>query len=667
MSESAASLSLKAPRAAAAYAQRADPLDSAVDRRLLEMMARLRRPSRDARRRAAQVAELVEREQPGIDRLGEAALREAADAQRAALLRRGYVPELVARSFALVRAAAGRTLGMRHFPVQLAGGHVLLEGKLAEMETGEGKTLTATLPAAAAALAGVPVHVITVNDYLAERDGDWMRPVYEALGLTVGIVQHGEPAEERRAAYAADITYCTNKDLGFDYLRDSLTLRSPKGRGRLLLEKLLGRGDRLDRLLLRGLHFAIVDEADSVLVDEARTPLIISGAGDAAGDQALYGAALQACRALEAGADYELDRRERSVRLGERGRARLADMAAALPPAWRSARAREELAQQGLAALHLYDLDTHYLVRDGKVQIIDEYTGRVLADRSWERGLQQLIEVKEACEVTGRRATLARITYQRLFRRYLRLCGMSGTASESAPELEAVYGLKVVPVPTNRPARRRDDGTRLYATRDEKWAAVAAAIARETARGRPVLVGTRSVGASEELAALLTRQGIEHVVLNARQDADEADIVARAGEPGRVTVATNMAGRGTDIRLAPEIAARGGLHVILTEYHESARIDRQLFGRCGRQGDPGSCEAIVSLEDELFLRHARGLAGVLGSLRGGAGRPLPGWCARLLRSAAQHGAESVNLRDRRATMEADRKLDAALAFTGTRE
>jgi preprotein translocase subunit SecA len=301
------------------------------------------------------------------------------------------------------------------------------------------------------------------------------------------------------------------------------------------------------------------------------------------------------------------------------------------------------------------------------VQIIDEYTGRVLADRSWERGLQQLIEVKEACEVTGRKATLARITYQRLFRRYLRVCGMSGTAAESAPELEAVYGLKVVPVPTNRPPRRRDDGTHLYATRDEKWAAVAAAIARETARGRPVLAGTRSVGASEALAAHLTRQGIGHVVLNARQDADEAAIVSRAGEPGRVTVATNMAGRGTDIRLAPETAARGGLHVILTEYHESARIDRQLFGRCGRQGDPGSCEAIVSLEDELFLRHARGLAAALGALRRSAGGPLPGWCARLLRSAAQRGAESVNLRDRRATLEADRKLDAALAFTGTRE
>jgi preprotein translocase subunit SecA len=669
MSERAELFWLSAPRAAAAYAERADAPETTVDRRLLELAARVRNPlGKSALRRAAQVAEMAEREQSGVDGLTDPRLRAAADELRPQLMRRGFAPELAARAFALVRAAAARTIGLRHFPVQLIGGHVMLEGMLAEMETGEGKTLTATLPAATAALAGLPVHVVTVNEYLARRDGEWMRPVYEALGLSVGIAQHGQRPEERRQAYAADIAYCTNKDLGFDYLRDRLTVEARRGRGRLMLEQLLGRGDRLGRLLLRGLHFAIVDEADSVLVDEARTPLIISGAEDASTDEQLYGTALEICRQLEASADYALDPREKAVRLTDQGRNHLAEIAGVLPAAWRSARAREELAQQGLAALHFYHLDRHYIVRDGKVQIVDEYTGRILPDRTWERGLHQLVEAKEACAVTGRRTTLARITYQRLFRRYLRVCGMTGTASEIAPELEAVYGLRVAPIATNRPVRRRACGTRLYATREQKWLAAAASIAAIRNAGRPVLVGTRSVAASEELSAVLGSSGLEHVVLNARQDHDEAQIVARAGEPRRVTVATNMAGRGTDIRLAPEVARQGGLHVILTEFHESSRIDRQLFGRCGRQGDPGSYEVIVSLDDEAFRKHAHGMTAFLASLyaeRGG--RPLPSWCARWLKASAQQSAERANAQDRSATLEQDRRLDRALAFAGSGE
>jgi len=641
-------------RACAAYAERADPRDTALDRHLLALASRLKRPLSGALRRASRISELTQRQAEVLD------LEKAAQELRPLLLRHGFQPELVARAFALVRAAAGRTLDMRHFPVQLAGGHLMLAGMLAEMETGEGKTLTATLPAATAALAGMPVHVVTVNDYLARRDADWTGPVYEALGLTVGVTQHGQSPEERRAAYAADITYCTNKDLGFDYLRDALILASRTGQARLRLEKLLGRGNRLERLLLRGLHFAIVDEADSVLIDEARTPLVISGGG-ADGDQALYAAALEICRKLDE-THFQVDRAERAIRLTEAGRAYLGELAEALPAAWRSARAREELAQQGLAALHLYQLDTHYMVREGKVQIIDEYTGRVLADRSWERGLHQLVEVKEGCEVTGRRSTLARITYQRLFGRYLRLAGMTGTAAEVAPELEAVYGLKMARVPTNRPSRRSDRGAGLYTTRGEKWNAVANAVARMIRSGRPVLVGTRSVAASEELSHILKANRLEHVVLNARQDGEEASIVARAGEPRRVTVATNMAGRGTDIKLAPEVAALGGLHVILTEFHESKRIDRQLFGRCARQGDPGSHEAIVSVEDDLFRRHAGPLTEVFAALPA-----LPAWGAGVLRAAAQKSAEAANAHDRRVTMQEDRRLDSALAFTGRGE
>jgi preprotein translocase subunit SecA len=339
----------------------------------------------------------------------------------------------------------------------------------------------------------------------------------------------------------------------------------------------------------------------------------------------------------------------------------------ALPGAWRSARGREELAEQALAALALYQRDAHYLVADGKVQIVDEYTGRVMPDRSWERGLHQLIEVKEECEVSGRRTTLARITYQRLFRRFLRLCGMTGTAREVAPELEAVYGLRVVRIPTNRPARRSDLGQRLYATAEHKWTAVAEAVARVSGAGRPALVGTRSVAASEELSARLASRGLEHVVLNARQDGDEAQIVARAGETGRITVATNMAGRGTDIRLGAEVAARGGLHVILTEFHESARIDRQLYGRCARQGDPGSFEAIVCLDDDIFRKHGGALARILAARHGGAPETLPGWAAAALQRVAQGSAEAANSRARQATLDLDRQFDQALSFAGRGE
>jgi preprotein translocase subunit SecA len=651
-------------RATAPYAERADGRDTRLDRFLLAAGAGLRRPFSRALRRAAEVAALVEREQAAAVSLTDEKLRAAATELRVALLRRGFTPKLVARSFALVRAAAMRTVGLCHFPVQLIGGHVMLSGMLVEMGTGEGKTLTATLPAATAALAGMPVHVVTVNDYLSQRDGEWMRPVYAALGLTVGIVQHGQEPDARRAAYAADVTYCTNKDLGFDYLRDSLTLAAHRGRGRLLLEKMLGRGGRLDRLLLRGLHFAIVDEADSVLIDEARTPLIIAGAEDAGADEALYRTALGIASELEKDIDYSFDSGERSARLTEHGRARLKALAETLPSAWRSARGREELAQQGLAALHSFDLDTHYLVRDGKVQIVDEYTGRVLADRSWERGLQQLIEVKEGCDVTGRRSTLARITYQRLFRRYLRLSGMTGTAMEVAPELEAVYGLKVAGIPPNRRVRRSDLGVQLYLTQQQKWNAVAGSAAKIRHAGRPVLIGTRSVAASEELSAVLTGSGLEHVMLNARQDSDEAEIVSRAGEAGRITVATNMAGRGTDISLPREVVERGGLHVILTEFHESKRIDRQLFGRCARQGDPGSHEAIVGLEDNVFLRHAERVTKLLGGHFSGRTKPLSSRVAICLRAIAQQSAEWSNSHVRQATLELDKKLDSALAFTG---
>jgi preprotein translocase subunit SecA len=664
MSEAVLAPWRRVPRAAAPYAERADVRDTRIDRFLLATASGLTRPFSRALREGARVAALAEREQAASDGLSDVQLRERAIELRGRLVQQGLAPELVARAFALVRTAAGRTIGQRHYPVQMMGGYAMLQGQLAEMGTGEGKTLAATLPAATAALAGLPVHVVTVNDYLAGRDGAKMRAVYAALGLTTGIAQHGQDPQERRAQYAADICYCTNSELGFDYLRDGLLLRAGRDRSRLVMEKWLQRGDRFDQLLLRGLHFALVDEADSVLVDEARTPLIIAAERDTADEEALFGGALRIADGLVAREDFRADEADRLVRLTDDGRARVKDAVALLPEDWRSARGSEEMVEQALSARLFYERDLHYVVRDGKVQIVDEYTGRVLADRSWERGLQQLIEAKEGCDLTGQRSTLARITYQRLFRRYLRLCGMTGTGLEVAAELKAVFGLDAVAIPPNRPRQREDLGTRTFLDVQQKWDAVAASAAAVSAAGRSVLVGTRSVAASEELSERLRQLGLEHVVLNARQDAHEAEVVAQAGQPGRVTITTNMAGRGTDIALEASVRERGGLHVILTEFHESGRIDRQLYGRCGRQGEPGSHEAIVSVGDEIFQRHAPTVARAVAARYAGRTEPLPRAAGTFLRTMAQRAAERLNSHIRRATLESDRKLDTALAFTG---
>jgi preprotein translocase subunit SecA len=573
----------------------------------------------------------------------------------------------VARCFALVREVAGRTLGQRHFDVQLTGGRVLLDGMVAEMETGEGKTLTATLAASAAALAGIPVHVVTVNDYLAQRDSEWMGPVYAALGLTVGTIVHGLDPGARRRAYAANVTYCSNKELAFDYLKDRIALGRRRDRAGLQLEKLYDENPRLDRLLLRGLAYAIVDEADSVLVDEARTPLIISGpkTGDASG-QEVCRVALSLGSEMARGTDFEIEGRSRQVRLLAAGYDRVDRVASTLGGVWTRRRWREELVRQAIAAQHLFQEGKQYLIRDGKIQIIDEYTGRVMADRSWERGLHQMIEVKEGCEMTRQIEPLARISYQRFFRRYVRLAGMTGTAREVSGELWSVYRLATARVPTNRPSRRSRLPDRIFATEDEKWRAVVDRIQAVHREGRPVLVGTRSVRASEHLSMLLGSRGLEHQLLNARQDADEARIIADAGRQRRITVATNMAGRGTDIRLAPHVAGRGGLHVIATELHEARRIDRQLFGRCGRQGDPGSCEAILSLEDELAEHFSGRLVRRL--MGTGSVRRRPGTRTRALGlKMAQRSAERLHRRMRRDLLRTDEHLATALAFSGRSE
>jgi preprotein translocase subunit SecA len=603
----------------------------------------------------------VARASEGLELLTTHKLSEMASVLRRDLHRNGLRPDLVASAFAVIREVSGRTLGMRHFDVQLLGGWAMMRGKVAEMETGEGKTLTATLSAATAALAGIPVHIITVNDFLVARDAAWMKPLYDVLGLSVGTILEGMSTTDRRHAYGCSITYCTNKQVVFDYLKDRMLLQQENRALHLKIEALHRADPRVSRLMMRGLCFAVVDEADSVLVDEARTPLIISGGRGAGDEERVYRQALDAARRMLAGRDYLVSERERHVDLTDLGRAQAARLTNRYGGVWNVAGHRENIVRQALAALHLHLRDKHYIVDEGQIRIVDEYTGRVMADRSWERGLHQMVEAKEGLEISGRQETLARISYQRFFRRYLRLAGMTGTAREVAGELWAVYGLNTVRIPTNRPQARKIHGDLLYPTSRAKWQAIAAQVAELHKSGRPVLVGTRSVADSEHLSGLLSEAGIQHSVLNARQNRTEAEIVAQAGQPGRVTVATNMAGRGTDIRLAPGVGEAGGLFVIASERHEAGRIDRQLFGRSGRQGDPGEGQAMVSLDDEL-VRSVFG--SLLDRLRSGH---LPGWLGRMLFSWAQRTTERRHSAIRKRLLHSDESLQDLLAFSGRGE
>lgn len=647
-----------------AYPERHIPKEGWFDRQGARLVSPLHRRLRVRQCLNTTIVDQVAKQGLDMRRLSDEHITQLAKQLRDRLRREGLSEELVCRSFALVREAAHRTLAQRHYDVQIVGGWVLLNGCIAEMATGEGKTLTATLAAATVAMAGVPVHVITVNDYLTARDAREMKPLYEMLGLSVGAITHELDPVARRGAYGCDVTYCCNKELAFDYLRDRLVVGRHPNRIQLQLERLYGDATKLRQLVLRGLCFGIVDEADSVLVDEARVPLIISGAGGQVPERQIYETALTLARGLERGQDFSFNGRERSIRLTPQGQAALAKRAQDLKGIWSGPRRREELVRQALTALHLFHRDIQYLVRDDKVQIIDEYTGRVMGDRSWEQGLHQMIELKEECPLTPMQTSLARITYQRFFRRYLWLSGMTGTAQEVAGELWNVYRLATVTIPTNRPLQRTWMGERLFATAEHKWDAVVDRIGELRGQGRPVLVGTRSVAASEILSQQLARAKIEHVVLNARQDEGEASVVAAAGEAGRVTVATNMAGRGTDIKLTRSVAQAGGLHVIATERHEATRIDRQLYGRTGRQGDPGSYEIVTSLEDELLATSHGNVTRWAARFLLTSGKPLEGWLARFLVGRAQLSAERLHARVRRDLLQHEDQLESALAFSG---
>lgn len=485
--------------------------------------------------------------------------------------------DILPEGFALVREAARRTLGMRHFDVQFIGGMVLHQGRIAEMKTGEGKTLVATLPAYLNALEGKGVHIVTVNDYLASRDANWMRPVYEMCGLSVGLIVHGLSYEERKAAYACDITYGTNNELGFDYLRDNMVVG-------------------YENMVQRPLHYAIVDEVDSILIDEARTPLIISGEGDKPTD--LYYRIAKFVPRLVKEDDFIVDEKAHLVTLTEEGVKNvekyfgienLAD--------------NMELAHhmnQGLKANNLMRRDRDYVVKDGEVIIVDEFTGRLMFGRRYSDGLHQAIEAKEGVKIEKESQTLATITFQNYFRMYKKLAGMTGTAKTEEQEFRKIYGMDVVAIPTHMEMIRADRPDFVYRTELGKFHAVVEDIVERNKTGQPVLVGTISIEKSELLSTMLSKRGVKHQVLNAKHHEKEAQIIAEAGQPNTVTIATNMAGRGTDIVLGEGVTERGGLYVLGTERHEARRIDNQLRGRSGRQGDPGESRFYVSMEDDLM-------------------------------------------------------------------
>ena len=504
--------------------------------------------------------------------------------------------------FALVREASTRVLGMRHYDVQLLGAMALHNGKIAEMKTGEGKTLVATLAVILNSLEGKGVHVVTVNDYLAKRDAEWMGRLYNFLGLSVGVIVAGLSDEQRKEAYGADITYGTNNEFGFDYLRDNMKFYA-------------------EQLVQRGHHYAIVDEVDSILIDEARTPLIISGASDESTD--LYQKVDEVVRTLEKEKHYTVDEKGKTASLTDEGVLYVEEQLG-IENLYDTANiTAQHHVLQSLKAHTVFRRDVDYIVKDDQVVIVDEFTGRLMAGRRFSDGLHQAPEAKEHVTVAAENQTLASITFQNYFRMYDKLSGMTGTADTEAVEFAQIYGLEVSTIPPNRPMVRKDMPDLIYRTRREKMQAIIQAIKELHATGQPVLVGTISIETSELISQLLKREGVPHSVLNAKHHAQEAEIVAQAGQAGKVTIATNMAGRGTDIKLGEGVVELGGLHILGTERHESRRIDNQLRGRSGRQGDPGSSRFYLSLEDDLMrLFGSDRLSGLMQKLGMQEGEPI---------------------------------------------
>lgn len=572
--------------------------------------------------------------EPEISKLSDARLRAKTDEFRLRLTKGETLDDLLPEAFAVVREASKRVLGLRHFDVQLIGGCILHRGNIAEMKTGEGKTLVATLPAYLNALEGKGVHVVTVNDYLARRDSEDMGRVYRFLGMSVGLIIHDLDYPDRKAAYAADITYGTNNEFGFDYLRDNMVVS-------------------LDQMVQRPLHYAIVDEVDSILIDEARTPLIISGPGEKSTE--LYNVMAAIVHNFKENTDYTVDEKMKTVAPTAAGIAKT-EKALGVQNMYETADG-VDYSHQLMAALKAKSLmirDRDYVVKDGEVIIVDEFTGRLMYGRRFSEGLHQAIEAKEHVKVERESQTLATITFQNYFRMYDKLSGMTGTAKTEEQEFQKIYGLSVYVVPTNKPNIRIDHPDVIYKTKKAKYRAVVRAIKELHAKGRPVLVGTTSIQQSEELSGMLQKEGIPHNVLNAKFHEKEAEIVADAGQKNAVTIATNMAGRGTDIVLGDGIAELGGLHIIGTERHESRRIDNQLRGRCARQGDPGSTRFYLSLEDDLMrLFGSDNISGIMDRLGMDEDDPIEHKLVTRSIENAQKKVESRNFDIRKHVLEYD--------------
>lgn len=574
-------------------------------------------------------------------------------------------PEIVAEALAAVRVAAHRSLGLEPFVVQMAGTLAMQRGYLAEMATGEGKTLSAAMAAVLAGWTGRPCHVLTVNDYLARRDAGEMAPLFAFCGIAAGSVTGDMDSAQRAAGYGKQVTYCTGKEIVADFLRDRIRLgrfQNPARRQALLL--LQPRSRQIPGVVMRGIHTAIVDEADSVMIDEAVTPVIIASQQP---NESLKEACLTArdlAAGLVRGEDYLTNPKYREVEWLDRGLEKLAGLAARLPGLWRGPDRRREIVTQALTAREHFHAGTHYAIVGGKIHIVDEFTGRIMEQRTWQAGLHQAIEAKESLEISDPTETLARLSFQRFFRFFSKLSGMTGTASESAAEFWRVYRLPVVRIPPNRPCLRVEKPVRILPSLEVKWDAVVAEVRERHGRGQPVLIGTRSIAISELLSSKLDTLGLPHQLLNALRDREEAGIVAAAGQAGRITIATNMAGRGTDIRLGPGVAENGGLHVIATDLHDSRRVDRQLFGRAGRQGDPGSAQAFASLDDDLLKRFAPAV--LRSGLRGAVARNRPEaiLAARTLLKTAQRLAQSIARRQRAGVLAMDKWSDDSLSFAG---
>jgi len=583
------------------------------------------------------LVEAINAFEPKVQPLSDEAIRERIVELRQEVANGATLDAILPEVFALVREGSSRVLGMRPYDVQLIGGITLHQGKIAEMKTGEGKTLVATLPIVLNALAGKGVHLITVNDYLARRDAAWMGKLYNFLGLSVGVIVHGLDDNERQAAYAADITYGTNNEFGFDYLRDNMKFYK-------------------EQLVQRPLFYSIVDEVDSILIDEARTPLIISG--QAEDSSVLYARIDAFIPLLRKETDFTIDEKARTVLLTDSGVARMEDVLK-LDNLYDAANVTfQHHVLQALKAHHIFQRDVDYVVKDDQVVIVDEFTGRLMPGRRYSDGLHQALEAKEHVEVEAENQTLATITFQNYFRMYKKLAGMTGTADTEAVEFREIYDLEVISIPTNQPMVRKDLPDLVYKTQREKFEAIAADVQELHKRGQPVLVGTVSIEKSELLSELLKKIGVPHDVLNAKNHEKEAEIVAMAGHPGRVTIATNMAGRGTDIVLGPGVTDLGGLHILGTERHESRRIDNQLRGRSGRQGDPGSSRFYLALDDDLMrLFGSDRLKGLMDKLGMEDGEPIENRMVSRAIENAQKRVEAHNFEIRKQLLEYDNVMN----------